>query len=107
MVREGIDNLGTSEDVKSNENDVVGQQHEARELIGKSVLAKNIIPKVTCQKSISSHKFKIRDNLQISLIWGFFMIYLCMVMEVTQNRIPAPIMVIIPGTHPKTLNDQV
>jgi hypothetical protein len=42
-------------------------------------------------------------DLQISLIWGFFMMNLCMVMEVIQKRIPAITMVIIPGTHPRTL----
>jgi uncharacterized protein with HEPN domain len=42
-------------------------------------------------------------DLQISLISGYFMMNLCMVMEVIQKRIPAPTMVRIPGTHPKTL----
>lgn len=31
------------------------------------------------------------------------MIYLCIVMEVTQNRIPQRTIVMIPGTHPRTL----
>ena len=31
--------------------------------------------------------------------------YLCMVMEVIQKRIPATTIVIIPGTHPNTLGD--
>jgi hypothetical protein len=31
------------------------------------------------------------------------MMNLCIVMEVIQNRIPARTMVMIPGTHPKTL----
>lgn len=31
------------------------------------------------------------------------MINLCIVMEVIQKRIPAITMVIMPGTHPKTL----
>ena len=35
------------------------------------------------------------------------MMNLCMVMEVIQKRIPARIMVIIPGTQPKTLRDHV
>jgi hypothetical protein len=33
------------------------------------------------------------------------MMNLCMVIEVIQKRIPATTMVIIPGTHPKTLRD--
>jgi len=43
------------------------------------------------------------DDSQISLIWGFFMMYLCMVIEVIQNIIPERTMVMIPGTHPRTL----
>lgn len=31
------------------------------------------------------------------------MIYLCIVIEVIQNRIPERTIVIIPGTHPRTL----
>jgi hypothetical protein len=33
------------------------------------------------------------------------MIYLCMVIEVIQKRIPASTMVMIPGTHPRTLKE--
>lgn len=32
------------------------------------------------------------------------MMNLCMVIEVIQKRIPATTMVIIPGTHPRTLH---
>jgi hypothetical protein len=42
-------------------------------------------------------------RLQISLIWGVFMMNLCIVIEVIQKRMPAPTMVMMPGTHPKTL----
>jgi hypothetical protein len=34
------------------------------------------------------------------------MIYLCMVIEVIQNMTPARTMVMIPGTHPRTLEVQ-
>lgn len=35
------------------------------------------------------------------------MMNLCIVIEVIQKRIPAPTMVMIPGTHPSTLSDHV
>jgi hypothetical protein len=36
---------------------------------------------------------------------GFFMMNFHMVMEVIQKRTPAPVMVRMPGTHPKTLKE--
>ena len=39
----------------------------------------------------------------MSLIWGCFMMNLCIVMDVIQKSAPATTMVMIPGTHPKTL----
>lgn len=39
------------------------------------------------------------------LICGCFMMYLCMVREVTQKRAPDTTMVMMPGTHPSTLRD--
>lgn len=42
---------------------------------------------------------------QISLIDGFFIIYLCIVMLVIQKNRPARTMVMSPGTHPNTLRD--
>ena len=35
------------------------------------------------------------------------MMNLCIVIDVIQNRAPASTIVIIPGTHPKTLRDHV
>lgn len=45
----------------------------------------------------------LERNIQISLICGCFMMNLCIVMEVIQKSIPARTIVIIPGTHPRTL----
>lgn len=43
---------------------------------------------------------------QISLMEGFFMMNLCIVIEVIQNKAPETNMVIIPGTQPRTERDQ-
>lgn len=46
VVREGVEDLGPGEDVEANEQDVVGQQHEARELVGHARLAAGVVGKV-------------------------------------------------------------
>jgi hypothetical protein len=113
MVRKSIQNLGAGEDVEPDEENVVCKQHKAAELVCNSVLSKNVVSKIACRaNSLEVRSEETRgklfqssrgSNLQISLIWGFFMMYLCIVIEVIQKRTPASTMVIIPGTHPRTL----
>lgn len=46
MVGEGIEDLGGGEDVEANKEDVVGEEHEAAELVGEPVLAKDVVSEV-------------------------------------------------------------
>lgn len=51
-----------------------------------------------------NHRFSIEGmDSHISLIWGFFMMNLCIVIEVIQKRMPTTAIVVLPGTHPRTL----
>ena len=47
MIRQGIEHLGTGEDVKANEKDVVGEQHKSGEFICNSTLSKRIVSEIT------------------------------------------------------------
>lgn len=46
VVGQGVEDLGASENVKADEEDVVGEQHESSELVRKTALAKGIVSKV-------------------------------------------------------------
>jgi hypothetical protein len=60
--------------MESDEKNIVGEQHEPAELIRKSVLAKNIISKITCcvervldskvpRKKITKHLYSSKEGL--------------------------------------------
>lgn len=46
VVAEGVEHFCTGEDVEADEHDVVGEQHESRELVGDIALAKGVVAKV-------------------------------------------------------------
>jgi hypothetical protein len=50
VVGKSIQNLSAGEDVESNEKDVVSEQHEAAEFVGKTVLSENAVSKIACAK---------------------------------------------------------
>lgn len=47
VIRQGVENLSPGEDVETNEEDVVGEEHKPRELISNPALSKCIVSKVT------------------------------------------------------------
>lgn len=107
MIGQGIQDLGAGQDVESDEQDVVGQQHESREVPCGLALSKDVISEVTCRSNVSIEAPTVPSRIrhsQISLICGCFIMYLCIVIEVYQNIKAHRIMVMIPGTHPSTLN---
>jgi hypothetical protein len=92
--------------VETDQQDVIGEKHEPGPFIGESVPSENLVSKITClgaTKSVFEAMDENKGSLQISLIWGFFMMNFHIVMEVIQKRIPAPTIVRMPGTHPRTL----
>lgn len=107
MIGQGIQDLGACQDVEPNEQDIVGQQHESREVPCGLALSKDVVSEVTYPSNVSIEAPTVQSRIlhsQISLICGYFMMYLCIVIEVYQNIKAHRIMVMIPGTHPSTLN---
>lgn len=47
VIRECVEDLGTSKDVETNEENVVGEQHEPGELVSKLAFAEGVVAKVT------------------------------------------------------------
>ena len=47
VIRQSVEDLGTSKDVEADKKDVVGEQHEPAEFIGNSTLSKGVISKIT------------------------------------------------------------
>lgn len=47
MIRQGVQNLGTGEDVEADQKDVVGEQHEPGPFISNAALSKGIVSKIT------------------------------------------------------------
>jgi hypothetical protein len=99
--------------VEPDQQDIVGEKHEGRKDVGCLALAEDVVSEIAWVSSIDQYERTESVNpalgrlilhSQISLICGYFMIYLCMVIEVIQNNTPARTMVIIPGTHPRTLH---
>jgi hypothetical protein len=110
MIGQRVEHLGCCENVKANEKDVIGQQHESRKFIRGLAFPEYIVSKITYssriqldERLIGGAMGGVEKHVQMSLIWGFFMINLCIVMDVIQKRMPATTMVMIPGTQPKTL----
>ncbi len=46
MIAQRIEDLRAGQDVEANEHDVIGQEHETRELVGNLALAEDVIAKV-------------------------------------------------------------
>lgn len=46
VVGQGVEDFGTGEDVETDQEDVVGEQHESGELVGDARLAKCVVSKV-------------------------------------------------------------
>ena len=46
MIRQGVEDLGAGENVEANQQDVVGEQHEARPLVSNSAFAEDVVAKV-------------------------------------------------------------
>lgn len=55
MIRERVENLIAGQDVETDEQDVVGKQHEGTEYIGYLALSKDVISKVTCSHYEIAH----------------------------------------------------
>ena len=47
MVGQCVEDFGTGEDMEADEKNVVGEQHESSPLIGKAVLSKDMVYKIT------------------------------------------------------------
>jgi hypothetical protein len=54
VIRQGVKNFGTSEDVEADQKDVVGEQHEPGKFICYSALAKGVVTKITCSSTTIS-----------------------------------------------------
>ena len=53
VIRQGVQDLGTGKDVKADEENVIGHQHEARKCISNSTLTKCIVSKIAYSSSQS------------------------------------------------------
>jgi hypothetical protein len=47
VVRQRVEDLSTGKDVKADQKDVVGEQHEASECVSNSALSKGVVSKIT------------------------------------------------------------
>jgi hypothetical protein len=47
VIGQGVEDLGAGKDMETNKKDVVGEQHETSELIGKSSSSKGFISEIT------------------------------------------------------------
>jgi predicted transcriptional regulator len=47
LLRQRVEDLGTGKDVKADQKDVVGEQHEASECVSNSALSKGVVSKIT------------------------------------------------------------
>jgi hypothetical protein len=53
MIGEGVENFCGGEDMKTNKEDVVGEQHEPAELISKPALSKDMISEIAYESSLA------------------------------------------------------
>lgn len=53
MAGQGIQDLSTSKDMESNQENIVREQHECREDVGSFALSEYIVSKVTCAESMN------------------------------------------------------
>jgi hypothetical protein len=69
MIRKSVDDLGGGQDMETDEDDVVGEEHESAELVSNSALAKNVVSKIAWKLLlVLFKKHLLPQNLQISLI---------------------------------------
>ena len=59
MIGEGVEDFCGSQDVETNEKDVVGQQHEPTELIRNPALSKDVVSKITCEVLLALATFVV------------------------------------------------
>ena len=117
VIAKRVDNLSPSKNVKADQHNVVQQQHHTSKLVRELASAAGVVCEVADIFDLWVPLEEVERNRNVSDTTSFdedmskgialTIMNLCIVIEVIQKRIPAKTMVMMPGTHPNTLSDQV